>query len=73
MIIGTMALILVLSVFNGFEGLVKSLYSTFYTDIKVSASAGKSIIVSPEQLQKLKESIEEVQESWWLQTASLYR
>lgn len=54
MIIGTMALILVLSVFNGFEGLVKSLYSTFYTDIKVSASAGKSIIVSPEQLQKLK-------------------
>ncbi|OSZ80788.1 hypothetical protein CAP36_05970 [Chitinophagaceae bacterium IBVUCB2] len=54
MIIGTMALILVLSVFNGFEGLVKSLYSTFYTDIKVSAAAGKSITVSQEQLQKLK-------------------
>jgi len=54
MIIGTMALILVLSVFNGFEGLVKSLYSTFYTDIKISAAAGKSITVSPEQLQKLK-------------------
>ncbi len=49
-----MALILVLSVFNGFEGLVKSLYSTFYTDVKVSAAAGKSITVTPEQLQKLK-------------------
>ena len=29
-VIGTAALILVLSVFNGFEGLVKSLYSAFY-------------------------------------------
>lgn len=53
-IIGTMALILVLSVFNGFEGLVKSLYSTFYTDVKVTAAKGKSITVSPEQLQQLK-------------------
>ncbi len=50
-----MALILVLSVFNGFEGLVKSLYSTFYTDVKVTAAKGKSITVSPEQLQKLKQ------------------
>ena len=53
-IIGTAALILVLSVFNGFEGLVKSLYSSFYTDIKVSPSSGKVITVTEEQLQKLK-------------------
>ncbi|HEY2721287.1 MAG TPA: ABC transporter permease, partial [Chitinophagaceae bacterium] len=35
-VIGTAALILVLSVFNGFEGLVKSLYSSFYPDINIS-------------------------------------
>ena len=41
--VGTVSLILVLSVFNGFEGLVKSLYSSFYTDLKVSPTAGKTI------------------------------
>ena len=53
-VIGTAALILVLSVFNGFEGLVKSLYSSFYTDLKISPASGKSITVTPEQLQRLK-------------------
>lgn len=53
-IIGTAALILVLSVFNGFEGLVKSLYSSFYTDLKISPATGKIMKVSAEQLQKLK-------------------
>ena len=53
-IIGTAALVLVLSVFNGFEGLVKSLYSSFYTDLKVSASSGKLITVSQEQLNQLR-------------------
>ena len=43
-----------LSVFNGFEGLVKSLYSSFYPDIKISAAKGKVINITPEQLQKLK-------------------
>jgi lipoprotein-releasing system permease protein len=53
-IIGTAALILVLSVFNGFEGLVKSLYSSFYPEIKIGPQAGKQIILTPEQLQKLR-------------------
>jgi lipoprotein-releasing system permease protein len=53
-VIGTAALILVLSVFNGFEGLVKSLYSSFYTDLKVLPQGGKNITVSAEQLQQLK-------------------
>ncbi|HNR17944.1 MAG TPA: FtsX-like permease family protein [Chitinophagaceae bacterium] len=53
-IIGTAALILVLSVFNGFEGLVKSLYSSFYTDLKISPASGKVMTISPEQIQKLK-------------------
>jgi lipoprotein-releasing system permease protein len=53
-IIGTAALILVLSVFNGFEDLVKSLYSSFYADLRVSPSLGKTVIITQEQLQKLK-------------------
>ena len=53
-LIGTTALILVLSVFNGFEGLVKSLYSSFYTDLKVLPASGKSMIVEPTRLQRLK-------------------
>ena len=53
-VIGTTALILVLSVFNGFEGLVKSLYSSFYTDVKISPAAGKVVTITPEQLKKLK-------------------
>ena len=53
-IIGTAALILVLSVFNGFEGLVKSLYSSFYPDLKISSSSGKVISVTEAQLQQLR-------------------
>jgi lipoprotein-releasing system permease protein len=50
----TASFIILLSVFNGFEGLVKSLYSTFYTDLKISAAEGKVIILTPEQLSKVK-------------------
>ncbi|HMR84501.1 MAG TPA: FtsX-like permease family protein, partial [Niabella sp.] len=52
--VGTAALILVLSVFNGFEGLVKSLYASFYTDLKISPETGKTITITREQLQKLR-------------------
>jgi lipoprotein-releasing system permease protein len=53
-VVGTAALIVVLSVFNGFEDLVKSLYSTFYTDLKILPATGKSLTLSSEQLQKLR-------------------
>ena len=36
------------------KDLVKSLYSSFYTDLKISPASGKTITVTPEQLQKLK-------------------
>lgn len=49
----TAAFILLLSVFNGFEGLVKSLYSTFYTDLRIGPKEGKSIILTKEQLAKI--------------------
>ncbi|HTG56808.1 MAG TPA: FtsX-like permease family protein, partial [Niabella sp.] len=54
MVVGTAALILVLSVFNGFEGLVKSLYASFYTDLKISPESGKTITLSAGQLQQLR-------------------
>lgn len=53
-IMGTVALILVLSVFNGFEDLVKSLYSSFYTDLKIKPAAGKHVSVTAEQLNRLR-------------------
>jgi len=53
--VGTGALIIVLSVFNGFEGLVKSLYSSFDPELKVSASEGKVFTVSEEQLGKIRQ------------------
>jgi len=52
--IGTTSLILVLSVFNGFEGLVKSLYSSFYPDLRISPVAGKQITLSEEQLSRIR-------------------
>lgn len=46
--------VLVLSVFNGFEDLVKSLYSSFYSDIKILPATGKTFILTPEQIASLK-------------------
>jgi len=39
--IGAGALMLILSVFNGFEDLLRSLYNSIYTDLKVFPSEGK--------------------------------
>lgn len=49
----TAALLVLWSAFNGFEGLVKSLYSTFYTDLKISAVSGKTIVLTPSQIKHL--------------------
>lgn len=46
--------VLVLSVFNGFEDLVRSLYSSFYTDIKVLPAKGKTFTITPQQLAALR-------------------
>ena len=53
-VIGTCSLILVLSVFNGFEGLVKSLYSSFYPELKISPASGKQLVLTKDQLQKIR-------------------
>ena len=43
-----------LGVFNGLEGLVKSLYSSFYSEMNISAAHGKTITVTNDQLKKLR-------------------
>ncbi len=52
--VGSAALILVLSVFNGFEDLVKSLYADFYTDIKISPVKSKFLTLTPAQLEQIR-------------------
>lgn len=51
----TMCQVLVLSVFNGFEGLVKSLYANFYTDLRVIPVKGKTILFSTTQFNQVKD------------------
>lgn len=52
--VGTASLLVVLSVFNGFEGMVKSLYSSFYPDWSLSPKTGKVITLTAEQLAALQ-------------------
>ena len=54
--IGTAALILILSVFNGFEQLLTSLFSTFNPDIKVVPAKGKTFTIEDELMQKVIET-----------------
>jgi lipoprotein-releasing system permease protein len=55
MAVGTAALILVLSVFNGFEGMVKSLYSSFYPDWRLMPAQGKVLTLTAAQLKSLQQ------------------
>ncbi len=50
----TAALIIVLSVFNGLEGLLRSLYTSFDPEIKIELVKGKSFDVTDELLSKIK-------------------
>jgi len=52
--VGAAALILVLSVFNGFEDLVKGLYADFYTDIRIAPAGKKFLTLTPKQLAAIK-------------------
>lgn len=51
--IGTMALIVVLSVFNGFDNLVQSLFNTFDPDLKITAARGKTFPGNNEKILQL--------------------
>lgn len=53
--VGTMALIIVLSVFNGLELLVTSIFNTFDPDLKITAAEGKTFIPDTAKLQLLSD------------------
>lgn len=53
-LVGTAALIIVLSVFNGLEGLVKGFYESFDPDIKATLVKGKYYTINQEELNKIR-------------------
>ena len=53
--VGTMALIVVLSVFNGFDNLVQSLFNSFNPDLLVTVSEGKTFVPDQSLLVQLKQ------------------
>jgi lipoprotein-releasing system permease protein len=54
MAVGTGALVIILSAFNGFEGLVKSLYTSFYPDIRVTSAHSKVMVLDEAMLKKMR-------------------
>lgn len=68
-VVGTMALVIVISIFNGFDVLIKSFYSVFDPEIKIVAAEGKQFDANTEAFQQLRnnknvvhfcESVEEI-------------
>ncbi|MBI5220093.1 MAG: FtsX-like permease family protein [Bacteroidia bacterium] len=51
--VGTMALITILSVFNGFDTLIQSLFNSFDPDLKIVAVQGKTFTADDERLTKI--------------------
>lgn len=52
--IGTMALVVVLSVFNGFESLITSMFSSFDPDLKITMNQSKSFDVNTAGFDKVR-------------------
>ena len=52
--VGTIAFIVVLSVFNGFDSVVRSLFNSFYADIEIVPSQGKTFFIHPDTLKKIQ-------------------
>ncbi|WP_215225258.1 ABC transporter permease [Echinicola shivajiensis] len=51
--VGTMALIIVLSVFNGLEDLIRGLYASFDAELEIQAVKGKSFVATEEWMDSL--------------------
>lgn len=52
--VGTMALLVVLSVFNGFDDLVRSLFNSFDPDLKITLNEGKTFSAADDRIQRVK-------------------
>lgn len=55
MAVGIMAMITLMSVFNGFESLVRDMFNVFYADLRVSPEAGKYFDLTEENLVALRD------------------
>jgi lipoprotein-releasing system permease protein len=56
--VATMALVVVLSVMNGLDGLIKSLFSTFDSDLKITVAEGKSFLADSEEFNSIRNMTE---------------
>lgn len=54
--VGTAALIIVLSVFNGLEDLIRQIYSSFDPDLKITAMQGKSFETDTEFMNRIRQT-----------------
>lgn len=52
--VGTAALILLLSVFNGFDDLISAMYGNFNPDLRVTPKTGKTFVLDESQLNRLR-------------------
>ncbi|MEA1877899.1 MAG: FtsX-like permease family protein [Bacteroidota bacterium] len=52
--VGTMALIIVLSIFNGLDDLIKSLFSSFDPEIKITLAEGKTFSIENELFNQIR-------------------
>ncbi len=52
--VGTIALVVVMSVFNGLEDLIRSLFASFDAELKVEPAAGKSFLAPKEWLSQIE-------------------
>jgi lipoprotein-releasing system permease protein len=71
--VGTMALVVILSVFNGFDNLVKSLINSFNPDLRITLAEGKTFNPASDTLLKLKEIPGVVDISYILEDKALVR
>lgn len=53
--VGTMALVIVMSVFNGLEDLIRGLFASFDAELKIEAAQGKSFLTSEEWLESIRD------------------
>jgi lipoprotein-releasing system permease protein len=54
--VGTMALVIVLSVFNGLEDLFRSLHNTFNSEIQIKPARGKTFVVNEALLNQIRQA-----------------
>lgn len=64
--VGTLALVFVLSVFNGFESLIKSMYQEVNSDFEVRSTTAKNFVFSADEFESLKSL------STWLSIEQVY-